>query len=535
MSTSLPSTSPDELVDPLAALPGVPPEHHEAALLNPRADIGLLGKLERHLFAHRYATIGISCYGPSIDPANATVDRGEALALLEQEYHELLCSSATGALLDRLSTPAALELEDEMHKAQIRILKRDRAKLVDVPLEEQAAFTRLTTEADDVWRRAKLANDWESFEPYLDRLIESLRRLAAYKNPSADPYDVWLDEFEQGSDRAFYDAFFDRVKEAVVPLLADVSAARRKPNRREVEGHFDERRQWDLASDLIRLEGLNTDALFLTHTEHPYSDALTTNYAIIAAHVHENDVMSNVFTMLHEGGHALYEQGVDPAYNYTSLKGGTSSGMHEAQSRFFENYVGHDEAFAEPLVAVLRRHFPSHFNRVTARQLFLATNVVSPQPIRTEADELTYPLHILVRYEIEQLLMSGEATAADVPALWTKKYREYLGVRVPNFTRGPLQDTHWADGLIGYFPTYALGGAYGAQLRHAMIAAGMDWETVLSSGNLSPIHAWLRERVWHFGRSKDPLDIISDACGEPFNVQYYTDYLQHKFSTIYGL
>ncbi len=167
MSTSLPSTSPDELVDPLATLPGVPPEHHEAALLNPRADIGLLGKLERHLFAHRYATIGISCYGPSIDPANATVDRGEALALLEQEYHELLCSSATGALLDRLSTPAALELEDEMHKAQIRILKRDRAKLVDVPLEEQAAFTRLTTEADDVWRRAKLANDWRALNPIL--------------------------------------------------------------------------------------------------------------------------------------------------------------------------------------------------------------------------------------------------------------------------------------------------------------------------------------------------------------------------------
>ncbi len=519
----------------LPGIPGIPPLAADAAVPNPRADLEALDKLERHLYAHRYAESGISCYGMSIDPEDATADRGEALAILQEEDQELLCSPATGALLDRLSTATALELENDTQHAQVRILKRDRAQLVDVPADEQAAFTRLVTESDDVWHKAKAANDWDSFAPYLDRVIESMRRLANYKKPGVNAYDVWLDEFEQGSSTAFYDRFFEQVKEAVVPLLADVSAARRKPSRRPVEGHFDERRQWEVAADLARIEGLSSQSLFLTKTEHPFSDALTTNYAIIAAHVYEDDVLSNVFTMLHEGGHVLYEQGVNPEYNYTSLKGGTSSGMHEAQSRFFENYVGRSEAFSGPLLEILRRHFPGHFNRVSARQLYLAENVATPQPIRVEADELTYPLHILVRYELEQLLMSGEAKAADIPDLWAQKYREYLGVRVPDATHGALQDTHWADGLIGYFPTYALGGAYGAQFRAAMISEGMDWEGTLASGNLAPVRDWLRSRVWHYGRSRDPKDIILTATGEPFVTHHYTDYLTQKFSSIYGL
>lgn len=519
----------------LPKLPGIPPQAADAAVPNPRADLASLEKLERHLYAHRYAQIGISCYGMSIDPEAATQDRGEALALLQEEDQELICAPETGALLARLSSPTAQELEDETQRAQIRILKRDRAQLLDVPADEQAAFTRLVTEADQVWHSAKAAGDWESFAPYLDRIVESMQRLAHYKNPGASAYDVWLNEFEHGTNAAFYDRFFEQVKEVVVPLLKDVLAATRKPNRLAVEGHFDQRRQWAVAKDLAELEGLSFESLFLTRTEHPFSDALTTNYAIIAAHVYEDDVLSNVFTMLHEGGHALYEQGVNPAYNYTSLKGGTSSGMHEAQSRFFENYVGRSEAFAGQLLEVLRRHFPGHFNRISARQLYVAENVATPQPIRVDADELTYPLHILVRYELEQLLMSGEAKAVDIPDLWAQKYREYLGVRIPNHTRGALQDTHWADGLIGYFPTYALGGAYGAQLRATMIAEGMHWDDLLAAGNLAPIRHWLKQRIWRYGRSRDPQELIESATGRPFDTADYTDYLTQKFSAIYGL
>ena len=519
--------------DATTTLPGIPQAVSPAALSNPKADIAALEELERHLYAHRYARIGMECHGSTIDPEAASADRGEALAILQEEDQALLCSPETGALLERLS--AAQALLTPIQAAQVRILQRDRASMVDVPPEVQSAFTRLTNEASDVWVAAKNAGDWNGFEPYLDRIINSMREMAGYRAPGADAYDVWLDEFEHDTNQVLYDRFFGQVKDVVVPLLADVRASRRRLTASAFSGRFDSSRQWDLARSLVRLEGLDERKVFLTATEHPFSDGLTSNYAIIAAHVRENDVISNVYTMLHEGGHALYEMGVDPALDRTSLKGGTSSGMHEAQSRFFENYVGRSLAFAPRLLETMAQHFRGQLGRATPNQLYMAANRVEAQPIRTEADELTYPLHVLVRYEIEQLLMSGEAKASDVPRLWSEKYRSYLGVSAPNDARGALQDTHWADGLVGYFPTYALGSAIGAQLKASMIREGMDFDGVCASGDLSPIHGWLRERIWRYGRSRDTNELVLDACGEPFSAKYFTDYLVDKFSALYGL
>jgi carboxypeptidase Taq len=512
---------------------GKPRRPAPAAISNPKEDIAALDDLERHLYAHRYARIGISCYGPSIDPAKAVSDRGEAQAILEQEDKELLCNPETGALLDRLK--AMPDLLDDTRKAQVKVLSRDREQMVGIPDDLQMEHTRLLAQASSVWHRAKAENDFASFEPYLDRLVASAKEIARHQNPKADPYDVWLDRFEHGCDRKFYDELFGQVKGIVVPLYAEIRRIGWQPDRSVIEGRFDERRQWALASDLVDLEGLDRDALFVTSTEHPFSDALTTNYAIIAAHVYENDVVSNVFTMLHEGGHTLYECGVNPAYNYTSLKGGTSAGMHEAQSRFFENYVGRSRAFAGPLLKAMASHFRGQLGRVTPNQLYLAVNRAEGGLIRTEADELTYPLHVLVRYEIEQMLFSGQITAKDVPTVWGEKYQEYLGVTVPDDTHGCLQDSHWSDGLFGYFPTYALGSAIGAQLRHQMISEGMDWEGLLSQGNLAPVREWLRTRIWQYGRAKDSSELIQDACGKPFDASYYTDYLLQKFSAIYGI
>ena len=339
----------------------------EPPIPNPRADVAQLDALERTLYCHRYAIDEIASLGPVIDPAKATRERGEAVALLEQERVEALCAPEVGPLLDRIEQSP--ELVGEMRLAQARVLRRDRAALVDVPAEEQAAFTRLTTEANDVWRRAKAANDWASFEPYLDRIVEAKRRMAQAMNPEADPYDVWLNEYEHGTSRAFYDPFFAQVKDCVVPLLADCMASRHKPSHKVVDGKFDEERQWALADDLMRLEGVDTDALWVGRTEHPFTGGPGVGFVLIASHVYEDSVLSNVFSMLHEGGHTLYEQNVDPTYAMTSLKGGTSMGMHEAQSRFFENIVGRSEAFAAPLLRVLQGRFPGQFGRVTPHQL----------------------------------------------------------------------------------------------------------------------------------------------------------------------
>ncbi len=497
-----------------------------------QSDINALRELERHLFAHRYAESGMGAYGLTIDPPNAAEDRAEAMATLLEEDHNLLCSARMGATLDRLNLCA--DRLDEVTRAQAKVVRRDRERMVNVSPADSAALSRLTNEAMEVWTRAKAGNDWESFAPYLDSIVDLMRHIAVSRDASADPYDVWLDEYEQGTDAAFYDEFFRLVKDDVVPLLMDVST-RRQPSRACIEGRFDEGRQWLLARDIAILQGVDLDSWWLTASEHPFSDAPSMHYAITAAHVYGDDITSNVFTMLHEGGHNLYEQGVDAAFNRTSLAGGTSMGMHEAQARFFENYIGRSRAFAGPLLSAMQQRFHGQLDRVTPQQFYLATNRAVPGPIRMEADELTYPLHIAVRYEIEKLLMSGQATAADVPGLWRDLYKAYLGVSVADYATGPLQDSHWASGGIGYFPTYALGSAYGAQLRSQMIADGIDWEGTLSRGDLAPIRDWLRAHVWRWGRSKEPAEIIRAACHTPFDPRHYTNYLREKFSGIYGL
>ena len=504
-----------------------------AALPNLRADTEALDALEERLYALNYAVEEISTLAEIIDPAKATADRGIALGRLQQEIQELIVSPETGALLERLDKHA--ETLGPTRAAQVRIMRRDRAAIVDVPVEMNRAFVELTNEATDVWVKAKQANDWASFEPFLQKIVDSMLEIAHARKPEADPYEVFLGDFEHGATRAFYDEFFDTVREGIVPLLAATQSSRHQPSDACVKGTFDEARQWALAHDLVALEGVDADALWMGATEHPFMGGPSSNFVVIAGHVHTDDLLSNVYSILHEGGHALYEQNVNPAIARTSLGGGTSMGMHEAQSRFFENIVGRSRAFARPLLETMQAHFKGQLSRVTPGQLYMAANVVRPSLIRTEADELTYPLHVLVRYEIEQMLMSGEAKASDVPRLWKERYKGYLGVDVPDDKHGALQDTHWAFGGIGYFPTYALGNAYGAQLKHQMIAEGLDFDGACAQGKLAPIREWLRSRIWTYGRSKDAGELIEAACGEPFSPTYYIDYLTEKFSGIYQL
>ena len=496
-----------------------------------KTDLETLERIEQKLFAFRYAMEVVGMNGDTIDPPTAAEGRGEALALLEEEYIALLCAPSTGELLERL---AAQDL-DEMQAAQVKVLSRDRALQVDVPPAEQAALTKLINEATHVWHLSKPVNDWDAFEPYLDKLVEAQRRIALIRKPAQDPYDTMLQDFEPGTDRTSYDAFFDAVKDQVVPLVGDIVARGWQPDRSCIEGNFDEAKQKELATELARLIGVRLDSLHIADTEHPFEGSPTSQQSIIANHVYEDNLFASVFSMLHEGGHALYDQGVNPAYDYTCLQSGTSSGMHESQSRFFENIVGRSEAFMPVLISTLEKFFPGRFANTDPRELYCAVNRAEPGLIRIEADELTYPLHIIVRYEIERLLVAGEASAKDVPGLWAEKMHQYLGVDVPDHSRGALQDVHWSGGSFGYFPSYALGSAYSSQFKDRMVELGMDFDAVLASGDLQPIRDWLSANVWTYGRGKDPDEIIPAACGAPFDPSHYTNYLVKKFSDIYGL
>ena len=507
-----------------------------AALTNPKADAEELNQLEQNLFVTRYCSAEIAGFGMSIDPQGAAQTRSKVLSLLENRRHDLLCSQKTADLLARLSCPSAVLTQTQ--KAQVAILQHDRQKLVGVPRELAQKFAELTCIADDAWHKAKAQNSWEMFAPYLKQIIETMKEIAQARDSKKDPYDVWLDEYEQGTTHAFLDTFFEEVKSGIAPLLHDVLIKQNKgfrPNTSLFAGKFDIMRQRLLAHDIIDLMGLDKNHVVIVDTEHPYSDAPSIDYGIIASHLHEHDVLSNVFSMFHEGGHTLYETGVNPAYDCTSLKGGASYGIHESQSRFFENYIARDRNFAPHILRLMAHHFQGQLGRVTPQQFWQVSNAVKPGLIRMDADELTYPFHIMIRYEIEKQLFAGELDVEDVAATWNKLYKEYLGVEVSDPAHGALQDMHWSSGYLGYFPGYAVGDAIGAQLKHAMIASGIAWDDVLASGDLAPIRLWLKDHIWSYGRSRTPHELIEQASGEALTTTYYLDYLTQKFTALYNL
>lgn len=494
-------------------------------------------KLEGKLWTREYLLKIAEFDGATIAPANGAAARADAMGTLAGEHHKLLTSEKSVELVRSLAreTVAGGHVDDPQLLDEIRVLGRDQREASVVPTEEAEAWTRLTCEADAVWHKAKTANDWASFEPYVDKIVGQLKHQAELMDPKRDPYDVWLDQYERGLSAKSFDAFCDEVKATVVPLVHAIGERGQQPAADFLHAHVPEAAQRAMSFDLMKLVGLNLDDTTLAFTEHPFSEGFAVGDARIATHIYEDDCISNVYSIIHEAGHAMYELGVNPAYARTCLEGGTSMGIHESQSRFFENTVGRSRAFMGPLLEVLRRHAPEVYGSVDEDTLYRAVNIAQPSLVRTEADELTYPLHIMVRYEIERMLFAGEATAKDIPALWNRFMDEYLGIPVPDDTRGCLQDTHWSGGSFGYFPTYALGSAYDAMFVPAMCRDGVDLTGTCASGDLAPVRAWLGEHIWQWGRAKDAPELIKGACGMDFDARYYCSYLQDKFTTLYQL
>ena len=503
---------------------------------NPDDLTSRLRALESKLWTREYLMKIAVFDGATIAPENGAAARGDAMGVLAGEHHELLTSSDACALVSELEAAvAAGELTDPQVVAEVRTLARDQREARALPTEEVEAWSRLICEADAVWHKAKNANDWASFEPYIDRIVETLKRHAGYVDPTRDPYDVWLDQYERGMDARAYDQFFDAVRQTVVPLVHAIGERGTQPEAPFLTAHVPDAVQRAMSFDLMKLVGLDLADTCLAFTEHPFSEGFAVGDARVTTHIYEDNLLSNVYSVIHEAGHASYELGVNPAYARTCLEGGTSLGIHESQSRFFENTAGRSRAFMTPLLALLRRHVPEVYGTVSEDELYRAVNIAQPSLVRTEADELTYPLHIMIRYDIERLLFAGEATAKDIPALWAQKTREYLGLDVPNDTLGCLQDMHWSGGSFGYFPTYALGSAYDAQYVPAMERAGVDLDAACAAGDLAPVRAWLRENIWQWGRGKDAGELVEAACGAPFDATFYCDYLAKKFGELYQL
>lgn len=489
-----------------------------------------LGELQTRLYAYNCASSSLYLDGVTVAPRDTSQGRGVALGVLAGESHKLLADPRTGELLDFLT-----EHRDELdlpQRRQTEELRRSYKQLSRIPADEYMAYAVLTNEASDVWHRAKEQSDFSLFRPVLEKLVAYNIKFAGYYDSTKAPYDALLSEYERGVDMAYLDSFFAVLRERIVPLIRAIGQ-KEQPDDSFLRRHYPAEAQRKFSDYLMEVLGLDRAHCGIGETEHPFTLNFNSQDVRITTNYKETDVASSMYSVIHEGGHAKYELNIDPALDYTCLAGGVSMGVHESQSRFYENLIGRSRPFIEAIFPKMREFFPEQLKDVTAERFYRAVNKAQPSLIRTEADELTYCLHIMVRYEIEKRLIGGTLAVKDVPETWNRLYKEYLGVDVPDDRRGCLQDSHWSGGSFGYFPSYALGSAYGAQMLKNM-EAGMDVWGPVSRGDLSQVSAWLKERVHRFGGLMEPAEVVKNACGD-FDPTVYTDYLVKKYSQLYGL
>ena len=491
-----------------------------------------LHKVQEKASAYEHAISLLSYDGETAAPPKTAANRAHSLGILSEEIYKLTTSKENVEVLEYLDEHKD-EL-DELEQRMVYLLLKGLRFMQKVPMDEYIGYRKLIVESQEAWKKAKTDNDFNHFAPFLEKTFDTVKKFAAYVDPNMDPYDFWLNEYEEGLSMEFCEKFFGEVKERIVPLLRKISE---KPQVDDscLLGDFCEYTQEKFAFYLMDVIGLDRDHVGFGLAEHPFTTSLGSHFdERITTHYYRENVSYSMFSVVHEGGHALYDTGSADNLAYTALDGGVSMAVHESQSRFYENILGRSKAFSALILPKMKELWPEKFKDVTPDELYKAVNKVRPSLIRTEADEVTYALHVLIRYELEKKIFHNEIEIKDLPSEWNKLYKEYLGVDVPDDSHGVLQDVHWSEGLIGYFPSYAIGSAYGAQFLQKM-KEKVDVDSCIAKGDFAPINDWNREHIWKFGSSKTPSEILEIALGEPFTTDAYAKYLEDKYSEIYNL
>lgn len=490
-----------------------------------------LRALEDKVSAYQHAMGTLSLDAATAAPKGSAEGRGRTMAVLSEALYQLLANPENGTLLQFLEVH-----RDELDARSLReteLLRKNYDQITRIPPEEYVEYNVLVNKAQSVWEQAKHASDFAQFAPYLEKVIAFNRRLAGYYGPDKAPYDALLNEYEEGMTMEILDQFFEQLRQTLVPLIARVKAA---PQIDDSFLHqvYPLEQQRQLSTYLLSVLGIDPNCCSIAESEHPFTTSANNQDARVTTHYYETDMAASLYSVIHEGGHAIYELGCRGEYNHTFLFGGASMGVHESQSRFFENLIGRSESFLTYIFPKLVELFPEQLRGVTPHQFWKAVNKAEPSLVRTEADELTYCMHVMVRYELEKQLIAGTLSVQDLPAQWNRLYQQYLGIDVPDDRRGCLQDSHWAGGQIGYFPSYALGSAYGPQMLHCMQAQLGDIWAPVSHGDLSQIKQWLHTNIHQYGRLYTPGKLFEMACGV-FDAKYYTNYLTEKYTKLYNL
>jgi carboxypeptidase Taq len=467
-------------------------------------------------------------------PRKGIEGRSEAVGALSEEAFRLAVSDEMGELLSRLREPDVYGNLSRVDRRLVDETAKEYERNRRIPPELYREYVVLTSQAEAFWEEAKARNDFPGFRPYLEKIIDYTNRFIDLWGVKGTRYDTLLDQYEPGMTTAELDRLFGSLRDKLVPLVAAIAGSSAKPDRSVLKGTFEPEAQRRFSLFILKEMGFDFEAGRLDESVHPFATGLGPGDVRITTRYLENDVASALFGTIHEGGHALYEQNIDPELAGTTLHTGTSMGIHESQSRFWENIIGRSRPFWHRYFGDLRAHFPGRLD-TDAETFYRAINYVEPSLIRIEADELTYNLHIVIRYEIEKMIFDGGVKAADLPEIWNAKYREYLGIEPGSDAEGVLQDVHWSGGSFGYFPSYALGNMYAAQFAAAMERDMPDLWELVGSGRLHPIRDWLKERIYRYGKLETPGEIVRRVTGGPLDPSHLTSYLERKYRDIYRL
>lgn len=423
---------------------------------------------------------------------------------------------------------------DDIQKKEIDNMAEEIEKVSKIPPHEYQEYSELTAKTQGIWEEAKTKNDFKMFKENLKKIFEFNIKFAEYQGKNdRKVYDIILDEYEKGMTTEKLDEFFTALRGEIVPLLKKIMEKKKADKKSCIDEKMtiDEQRKFNRF--LSEYLGFDFDRGVAAESEHPFTLNLDKNDVRLTTKYIENLPFSSIFSTIHETGHGIYEQQIGDDLQGTTLATGGSMGLHESQSRFYENMIGRSMSFWKGIYDKNIDMLP-FLKKVKLEELYRDINEIAPSLIRTEADELTYSLHIMVRYEIEKGIINGEIEIDNLPEVWNKKMEEYLGIVPETDREGVLQDVHWACGLIGYFPSYALGNVYAAQLYNTM-KKDMSVDSLLENGKMDRIKGWLRDRIHIYGKLRETGELIKEITGEELEPKYYIEYLKEKYSKIYDL
>jgi len=468
-------------------------------------------------------------------PLGAAESRAMQLTTLATKAHELFISDKIGQLLTDIEAKAGDLDYDSFEASLIRVTKRNYNRMKRLPPELVADLAKATSLGDIAWRKAREESDFSIFQPHLENILNLTIQKAEALGYEDRIYDALLYEFEPEMKTAQVEKLFNELKVELIPLVREISNKQDAVDDSIFNKNYDVDKQWNFGIEIIKKLGFDFKYGRQDRSTHPFTTSFSTNDVRLTTRIFKDQFKVALFGSIHEAGHGMYEQGINKLFNRTILRDGASLGVHESQSRLWENVVGRSRGFWNFWLPYLKKYFPDQLKGIDVESFYRAINKVEPSLIRVEADEVTYNLHIFLRFEIENMMLENKVKIKELPELWNSKMEEYLGIRPDNDAEGVLQDIHWSMGGIGYFPTYSLGNMLSVLFYNHAVKDTPSIPDEIKKGNFEPLLNWMREKIHNEGAKYTPGELVKRVTGEPICTEPFLTYIKEKYTEIYNI